>query len=80
MSGWRNHSASVNSARYFIRREDDEPPRTPPESPFRKFDVKCLKCGSHQLRVVTGFDEDAGEIRLMMICVKCRQQEVMRAI
>ncbi len=40
----------MNSARYFIRREDDEPPRTPSESPFRKFDAKCLKCGSYQSR------------------------------
>ena len=75
MTDRRQHSARMNSARYFIRREDDEPPRTPPESPFRKFDAKCLKCGSHQLRLVTEFDEDAGEVRLVLVCVKCRQQE-----
>ena len=65
----------VSSARYFIRREDDEPRRTPAESPFRKFDAKCLKCGSYQLRVATEFDEDAGEVRLVLQCLKCKQQE-----
>ena len=69
----------VNSARYFIRREDDEPRRTPPDSPFRKFDAKCLKCGSYQLRVAAEFDEEAGETRLILFCKKCRQQEQVGA-
>ncbi len=79
LSEWRLQSARVNSARYFIRREDDEPPRPPSESPFRKFDAKCLKCGSYQLRLATEFDEDAGEVRLVLVCVKCRQQESVGA-
>ena len=73
------HTRRVNSARYFIRREEDEPRRTPAESPFRKFDAKCLKCGSYQLRVASEFDEDAGEVRLVLQCVKCRQQETVGA-
>ena len=69
----------MNAARYFIRREDDVPRRTPAESPFRKFDAKCLKCGSYQLRLATEFDEEAGEVRLVLVCVKCRQQETVGA-
>jgi hypothetical protein len=68
----------VNSARYFIRREDDEPPRTPPESTFRRFDVKCLKCGSYRLQLTSGFDEAAGELRLSLTCSRCRQCEILK--
>ena len=78
MSEARLHSERMNSARYFIRREDDEPPRTPAESPFRKFDVKCVKCGSYKLQVTTEFDENAGEVHLELLCTKCRQQERVR--
>ena len=53
----------MNSARYFSRREDDEPPRTPTESPFRRFDVKCLKCGSYRLCLTSDFDDDTFELR-----------------
>ena len=59
-------SGRMNSARFLIRREDDEPPRTPTESPFRCFDVKCLKCGSYRLSLTTEFDEEAGELRLVL--------------
>ena len=41
----------MNAARWFQRREDYQPPKTPPESPFRKFDVKFLACGSYQMRL-----------------------------
>ena len=69
---------SVNRARYFIRREDDEPPRTPPDSPFRQFDVKCLKCGSYRLILTSGFDETTGEQKLVLTCSRCRQCEVLK--
>lgn len=72
------HPHFVNSARYFIRREDDEPPRTPPESPFRRFDVKCLKCGSYRLTLTCEFDEDAGELRVSLVCTRCRQREILK--
>ncbi len=65
----------MNSARWFIRREDDEPPRTPPESPFRRFDAKCLKCGSYDLRITGTYDEGVGEARLIVLCGRCRQVE-----
>lgn len=53
----------MNSARYFIRREDDEPARTPRDSPFRCFDMKCLKCGAYRLILTSDFDDEAGELR-----------------
>ena len=68
----------MNSARYFIRRADDEPPRTPAISPFRRFDVKCLKCGSYHLRLIADFDEAAGELRLSLTCARCRQSESLK--
>jgi hypothetical protein len=68
----------VNNARHFIRREDDEPPRTPPESSFRRFDVKCLKCGSYRLALTSGFDETTGEQRLLLTCSRCRQSEILK--
>ena len=68
----------MNAARYFIRREDDAPPRTPPESPFRLFNVKCLKCGSCRLTLASDFDDEAGELRLTLTCSRCRQCEVLK--
>ena len=68
----------MNSTRYFIRRENDEPPRSQPESPFRRFDVKCLKCGSYRLCLTSDFDDEAGELRLTLTCSRCRQCEVLK--
>ena len=67
----------MNAARWFQRREDYQPPRTPPESPFRKFDVKCLACGSYQLRLVTQRDEEAGEMSVVLVCNHCPQLEIV---
>ena len=75
MSHPRHYRAPMNSARWFIRREDDEPPRTPAESPFRQFDAKCLKCGSYDLRITGAYDEGVGEARLIVLCGRCRQVE-----
>jgi len=68
----------VNSSRYFIHREGDEPPRTPPESPFRRFDVKGLKCGLYRLVLTSGFDETTGEQRLLLTCSRCLQCEILQ--
>jgi hypothetical protein len=68
----------MNAARYFMRREDYEPPRTPSESKFRKFDVKCLECNSDRLTFAVDYDDEAGEIRLVLNCPCCRQSEAVR--
>src|ERR1035438_4768761 len=47
----------MNAARWFQRREDYQLRQTPPDSRFRKFDVKCLACGSYQLWLVLAADE-----------------------
>ena len=65
----------MNSARYFMRLEDYQEPTTPADSPFRKFNVTCLKCRSHQLRVVSSYDEESGEVRVSLVCTNCRQTE-----
>ena len=53
-------------------------PRTPPESPFRLFNVKCLKCGSYHLCLASDFDDEAGELRLTLTCSRCRQCEMLK--
>lgn len=67
----------MNAARYFMRREDYQPPQTPADSPFRQFDVSCLKCGSYDLRLAAQMDEEAGDMALLLICNKCRQLEIV---
>jgi hypothetical protein len=67
----------MNAARYFQRREDYQPSQTPRESPFRKFTVRCLACGSYQLRLVAQFDEAAGEMVVVLICTRCPQREIL---
>jgi hypothetical protein len=56
-------------------REDYQLAKTPEESPFRKFDVKCLACGSYQLRLVAQIDEEAGEMAVVLACNRCPQRE-----
>lgn len=60
-----------------MRREDYQPRQTPAGSPFRRFDVTCLKCGSYDLRLVAQMDEDVGEMAVVMVCKNCRQQEIV---
>ena len=51
----------MNGARYFMRREDYQLPQTPADSPFRRFNMSCLKCGSFKLRVISEYDSESGE-------------------
>jgi len=61
---------------YHFGRPPDAP-QTPADSPFRGFDVKCLKCHSYRLRLVSEFDDDSGELRIILTCTRCRQRETM---
>ena len=58
-----------------MRREDYQPRQTPRASPFRQFDVTCLHCGSYELRLASQMDEEAGEMAVVLVCKKCRNQE-----
>ncbi len=60
-----------------MRREDYQPPQTPAASPFRRFRVSCLKCGSFKLRVIGELDSDAVELKLFLFCPKCRERELL---
>jgi hypothetical protein len=55
----------------------NQPPQTPSDSPFRKFDVKCLACGSYQLRLVAQMDEEAGQMSVVLVCNLCRLWEIL---
>jgi hypothetical protein len=39
--------------------------------------VKCLACGSYQLRLVAQMDEEAGEISVVLVCNRCPQMEIL---
>jgi transcription elongation factor Elf1 len=67
----------MNAARFFMRREDYQPRQSPRDSPFRRFDVTCLHCGSYDLRLVAQMDEEAGEMAVVLVCKNCRQQEIV---
>lgn len=71
------YSVGMNAARFFMRREDYQPPETPADSPFRKFNVSCLKCGSFKLQLRSQFDEDVGVLQVILYCPACRQQEIL---
>jgi hypothetical protein len=66
-----------SSARAFMRLEDYQPRTTPAESPFRQFEVTCLKCGSYRLRLVSEYNEEARELSVVLFCPQCRQREIM---
>jgi hypothetical protein len=65
----------MNANRAFMRREDYQPPKTPADSPFRRFAVACLKCGSYKLRVIGEFDSEAGDLKVFLFCPACRERE-----
>ncbi len=58
-----------------MRREDYAPRQTPAESPFRNFDVKCLRCESYRLKFAVQYDESEGAEILILLCQQCRQAE-----
>ena len=67
----------MNAQRWFQRKEDYAPRQTPAGSPFRQFDVTCLKCASYDLRQAAQMDDEAGEMAVVVVCNKCRQREIM---
>ena len=67
----------MNAARWFMRREEYQPPQTPADSPFRNFNVSCLKCGSFKLQLRSQFDEQAGTMAVVLVCPHCHQQEIL---
>ena len=58
-----------------MRRENYQPPTTHADSPFRQFVVRCLKCNSFQLSVISEFEEESGETRAYLFCPRCRARE-----
>jgi hypothetical protein len=60
-----------------MRREDYQPPTTPTDSPWRKFVVRCLRCGSPNVRVTIQHED--GDAFVVMICEACpERQEALR--
>jgi hypothetical protein len=67
----------MNAARIFMRHGDYQPRQSPAGSPFRQFDMTCLKCGSYDLRLVAQMDEELGEMAVVLVCNKCQQREIL---
>ncbi len=67
----------MNAARYFMPREDYEPPTTHLDNPFMLFGVYCLKCKSRKLKVRSEHDDDTGEIKVYLFCSSCLRSERM---
>ncbi len=66
---------AINAQRWFMRKEEYEVRKALPDSPFRKFDVKCLRCRSYKLTLTAHYDEESGEPFVLLSCTCCRQQE-----
>jgi len=60
-----------------MRREDYQPRRTHPDSPFRHFVVKCLQCDSLRISVTMHYDEVSGDKYVLFLCRKCGEKEKM---
>ncbi len=58
-----------------MRREDYQPETIPECSPFRCFKVSCVKCGSFRVRLKSQYDEETGEVALVLFCTFCHQWE-----
>lgn len=67
----------ITGARWFQRREDYQPPTTISDSPFRHFNVNCLKCGSVKLRVIAEHAEDDADVKVYLFCPGCRSRELL---
>jgi len=65
----------MNAAPVAIRPENYQLPQTPDLSPFRRFKVSCLKCGSFKLRVIGEFDVEADNLCVFLFCPQCRERE-----
>jgi hypothetical protein len=42
--------------------------------------LRCLQCDSHLLKVGSEFDEESGETRLTLRCIKCGQIEKIAVV
>jgi hypothetical protein len=60
--------------RFFEGAQRKLPLETAAESPFRRFNVSCFKCGSMQLKII--FEADSSGVRsASLFCPKCEQRE-----
>jgi len=55
------------------------PPKTPVDSPLREFLLCCNHCHSNRVRFAASFDEEAGELKVKIICCQCRNTETIPA-
>jgi len=60
---------------YFGRPPEAE--RTDKDSPFRQFIVRCLKCRSYKLRVISEYDDEGGEFKAYLFCPSCKARELL---
>jgi hypothetical protein len=73
-------NAPMNAARYFMRREDYQPPKTHPDSPFILFNVSCLKCQSYRLKIISEFDSETGETGVYLFSRRAASANACRCV
>jgi hypothetical protein len=52
-------------------------PTAPVGCIMRQFEVRCVRCGSLNLKVIGQFDEEAGELKLFLHCPRCNVREAL---
>ncbi len=64
----------------FQPRADWEIETTLPESPLRRFAVRCINCRSVLLRFIGEYSDDAGGTRVYLFCTRCRAREEVKML
>ena len=58
---------------YFGRREQNDFHRKPACGLFQQFDVLCVSCDSHHIKLVAEADDDG--LKVYLFCLGCKKRE-----
>ena len=58
---------------YFGRREQNDFHRKPACGLFQQFDVLCVSCDSHNIRLLAEADDEG--LKVYLFCLGCKQRE-----
>jgi len=75
---WQAAGMNMNGVRAFMRREDYVPKRRPPGRLCEAFVIQCFLCHRYDVRLISQFDEEAGEMSLWLVCGQCPNRERLK--